>query len=771
MSGKGILQGQASPIVDLEELYETTVEELQHLLGGPDRNRWSLEDEIRIDDWLVQLCVWGSDLDVESGALQKLREKEAVIVRRNLDLIRSSIAAVESQSSVGPRVGSAEIALNRLGLNIQNLFGLSNSLQIAIDLEEQKGPAFKVKDYLDLLSWKLAPPQPSDLKDVDQESSGAHTSLDTGMQDTDTGFPSDLLSVLQRCQRLSASGDPFWPDGLLKRIMTRDRVLKSLDSHAQESIDIIVLPEEADTGLSGQGLIKIYALLILLGKSDQILAFIEEGLLDKDLPLRYDGADFFRGEEALGCFQGWLPSERSLFDSQQWGFAVPSLRLEPDGSPKHYDLHTRTIIPWAYDSTNPVMEIAREKDGEVSEVHRITIDPDSQELWEPLQEMGLDDTFFALRKISAEYGDKNTFRKELDQLRMLSNTRYQHLVTLLASISYDGDYYLLFPYAECDLLEFWTDWHPKPPPQDMAERQWLIRQLSGLVGAMGTIHTQRGYHADICTEQIHCFRSNHDPRGVMVLTSYGIPSPNSAKSYSGSVYARHWHLRGRYPRDAFSQTHDLWSLGYVFLEFIAWFMGGRELFYLLESQWTSQPPSGTATPGTFGGYTTGGTVDIFGPRMSTDQSSSSTENRFRSHANLDRPLSPWTMREKSSIPHPNREAMECLEQLRLHQNRNSFTEEILSIIEKRMLSVVSTDADKTYYSNLQEDFRRLYLQCGGDLGAYPPPSGLVSSRREPPLASAESKTPNQAKINNPGQDDTGTLDVMIDTASGLHRNS
>ncbi|EEU44549.1 uncharacterized protein NECHADRAFT_85208 [Fusarium vanettenii 77-13-4] len=658
MSGKGVLQGQTSPILDLEDLYETTVEELQHLLGDPDHHRWSLEDEIRIDDWLVQLCVWGSDLDVESGALQKLREKEAVIVRGDLDRIRSSIAVAKYLFFLEPRARSAENALDRLGLNIQNLCELSNSLQIAIDLGERKGPAFKVKEYMDLVSWKLAPPQPSDLKDVDQESSGTHTSLDTTMQDAETGFSADLLSVLHRCQRLSASGDPFWPDGLLKRIMTRERVLESLDSHAQESIDIIVLPEEVDPSLSGRGLIKIYALLILLGKSDQILVFIEEGLLDKDLPLRFD--------------------ERSLFDSQQWGFAVPSLRLAPDGSPNHYDLDRRAIIPWAYDSTYPVLEIAGDNDGEVSEVHRITIDPDSQGLWEPLQEMGLDDTFFALKTLSMEHGDKDTFSMELDQLRTLNVTRYQHLVTLLASISYNGSFGRID--TQSDRLMIWK------------RCDGSYDNLRGLREPWAPSTRNEG------------------------TTGTSAPTDPLAKINLGDVSPRYWRLRHNSQGDTSSQTYDLWSLGYVFLEFVAWFLGGRELVHLLEIQWISQPPSGSVTP-------------------------------------------------------PNREAMECLEQLRLHQNRNSFTEETLSIIEKRMLSVVSTDADKTYCSNLQEDFRRLYLQCGGDLDAYPPPSGLVSSRREPPLASAESKTPNQAKINTPGQDDTGTLDVAIDTASGSHRNS
>lgn len=82
----------------------------------------------------------------------------------------------------------------------------------------------------------------------------------------------------------------------------------------------------------------------------------------------------------------------------------------------------------------------------------------------------------------------------------------------------------------------------------------------------------------------------------MVLSSYGIPSTNRAKINLGDVSPRYWRLRHNSQGDTSSQTYDLWSLGYVFLEFITWFLGGRELVHLLEIQWISQPPSGSVTP-------------------------------------------------------------------------------------------------------------------------------------------------------------------------------
>ncbi|KAI8657993.1 hypothetical protein NCS57_01179600 [Fusarium keratoplasticum] len=767
-------QSRPSSIINLEDLYETTAEELQRLLGNHDNHRWSLEDEILIDDCLVQLCAWGADLDIESGALQNLCEKEVVVVRSNLDLVRSSIAEVDSEISRESGAASTVNALDRLGLNVKNLCELSNSLQIAINLNQHKGPAFKVKEYMDSLSRKLAPPGPSNLEDAEREGPEARPPLDTGTQDPEKGYSSDLVSILQRCQRRSANGEPFWPDELLKRIMTRDRVLESLDSHTKAPIDTIVLPAETSPGLSGRGLVKIYALLTLLGKSEQIQVFIEEGLLDKDLPLRYEGANFFRGEEALRCFQGWRPSEKSLFDAQQWGFAVPFLWLAPTGSPKHYDLDSRTIIPWTYDSTDPVMEIAGASDGEVSEVHRIAIDPDSQGLWEPLREMGLDDTLFALRKLSLKYGDKETFGKERDQLRRLSDTRDKHLLTLLASISYDGHYNFLFPYAECDLLQFWKDWHPEPPPQDMEETRWLIRQLSGLVGAMDTVHTQRDCHGDICPQQIHCLRSSHDPRGVTVLSSYGIPFPNPAKGHSDSVFPRYWRLRDSFGGDTLSRTYDIWSLGLVFMEFVTWFLGGGKLVRQFESQWISQPPGGSTTPSTIEDYMTEGhayAANILEPIESSSRDWAPIENRIWPLENSDDTYMGWTRRANRSLRHMNPEAIEWIEELNHHQNCTRFIKDILSIIQRRMLSVVLADTDTRYSSDLQDEFGRLYRQCGGDISAYPSPRGPVSNRREAPLASTESKRPSQAALHTPGQHGTGTLDFMVDTASDSRRNS
>ncbi|UPK93592.1 hypothetical protein LCI18_004527 [Fusarium solani-melongenae] len=577
---------------------------------------------------------------------------------------------------------------------------------MAIDLDQQKGSVFKVKEYMDSVSRKLALPGLSNLEAVEQEGSEAHPPLDTDTQDAKTSYSSDLLSILQRCQRRSAKGEPFWPDGLLKRIMTRDRVLESINPHARASIDAIVPPEKMELGLSSRGLVKIYALLSLLGKSEQILAFIEEGLRDEDLPLFYDGADFLVGGQALRCFQGWQCSERSLFDSQQWGFVVPSLRLAPDGSPKRYNLDSRAIMPWAYDSTKPVLEIPGVNGSEASKVHRITIDPDSQELWEPLQKMGLDDTFFALKSLSPKDGDKETFRKELG-LRRLSKTRHKHLVTLLASISHNGGYYLLFPYAECDLLQFWKDWHPKPPPQDMEETRWLIRQLSGLVGAMITIHKQAQCHGNICPQNIHCLRSSHDPRGLVVLSSYGIPSLSRAKSNPGSVSPRYWRLRDNVHGDSIPPAYDIWSLGFVFLEFITWFLGGGKLLRQFESRWISQPPGGSTTSSTSEEDITEGHTHSLGIFQLGESAKAD---------------------ERSDSPHVNREAKEWLEELQGHQNCTNFIKDTLFIIEKIMCSNFSRGLrQKAFYSGIQQEFDRLYQQCGGDISAYPSPSGPVSS--------------------------------------------
>ncbi|KAH7264604.1 hypothetical protein B0J15DRAFT_491142 [Fusarium solani] len=46
--------------------------------------------------------------------------------------------------------------------------------------------------------------------------------------------------------------------------------------------------------------------------------------------------------------------------------------------------------------------------------------------------------------------------------------------------------------------------------------------------------------------------------------------------------------------------------------------------------------------------------------------------------------------------------------------------------------------DEAFSSGIHRDFDRLYQRCGGDISAYPSPSGPVSSHREATLASAES---------------------------------
>ncbi|KAI8659968.1 hypothetical protein NCS56_01215100 [Fusarium sp. Ph1] len=442
--------------------------------------------------------------------------------------------------------------------------------------------------------------------------------------------------------------------------MTRDRVLESLDLRAQGFINTIVPLVEKSPGLLGQGLVKIYALLTLVDKSEQILAFIEEGLRDKDLPLRYDDTDFFRDEEALKCFQSWKPPEKGRFSIWQWGFVVPFFQLEPDGSPKHYNLDSRAIIPWIYDSTVPVLEIAGVSDREFSGVYRIAIDPDSQGLWEQLQQIGLDDSFFALRALSPNYLDEEMFAEELDRLWRLSETGHENLATLLASISHGRRYYFLFPYAECTLLQFWEDLHPEPPPHDMEETQWLIRQLTGLVGAMGTIHGHLCSHGGITAQDIHRFRSSHDPRGHTMLSCYGLSSPSQGKGRSDFGGPGRQRLRWNFPDDMSWQSCDIWSLGFVLLEFVIWFLGGVKLVRQFESQLISQFSSDNTETSTPEGYTTErGTyaVDMFqlGESLAAQSSRMSRSRGERTS-------------ESSLWSHVNREALEWAVELHHHQN-------------------------------------------------------------------------------------------------------
>lgn len=178
---------------------------------------------------------------------------------------------------------------------------------------------------------------------------------------------------------------------------------------------------------------------------------------------------------------------------------------------------------------------------------------------------------------------------------MLRNYPHDHIVTHLATWTHDGRYYMLFPYAECNLRQYMR-WVPFGGPKK--ERiLWLLEQFRGLASAIQSIHDlssaegssntsnltippavgrekKSGWHHDLKPENILHFSSKNSKLGTLRIADFGSGKVHTYRSGSINTGSPNGTLTYEPPEAqserATSRPSDLWSLGCVFLELLIW---------------------------------------------------------------------------------------------------------------------------------------------------------------------------------------------------------
>lgn len=204
--------------------------------------------------------------------------------------------------------------------------------------------------------------------------------------------------------------------------------------------------------------------------------------------------------------------------------------------------------------------------------------------------------------------DEKAFRKQVQDLRRFSTRDYLHLIKLLATYKWRQQYYLVFPWADDNLLDFWER-HPEPlaRKRDVRTALWFSEQCLGLVEGMKMIHTwdtpevagqhhvfsfdtrqTHGLHGDLKPENILWFKEyagnadqNPSPRGHFKISDFGLGHFHDPEfiadidaketAFSPTYRAPEWDVEGEV-----TQSYDVWSLACVLLEFASWYLGGYE---------------------------------------------------------------------------------------------------------------------------------------------------------------------------------------------------
>lgn len=204
---------------------------------------------------------------------------------------------------------------------------------------------------------------------------------------------------------------------------------------------------------------------------------------------------------------------------------------------------------------------------------------------------------------------REEFEAEVEILRRFSGDTHPHLVSLLAAFQHGKDYYLLFHWAKSDLLRFWTNISPGSA-LEIDNLEWMIRQCRGIADGLQHIHEYQmsnppvrtfdashsnpradtaasfqifGRHGDIKPENFLLYKNkdNLNDRGILKITDFGLAKFHSEHSRSNIRKSRLVATTPTYrPPECdmddgkISRSFDIWSLGCVFLEFIAWHLGG-----------------------------------------------------------------------------------------------------------------------------------------------------------------------------------------------------
>lgn len=199
-------------------------------------------------------------------------------------------------------------------------------------------------------------------------------------------------------------------------------------------------------------------------------------------------------------------------------------------------------------------------------------------------------------------------------LTTFSGNANSHLISLLATYEQHGEYYLIFPWAQGDLQSFWRDFDPNPS-MEYGTVLWMTEQCLGIARGLAAIHRHQtnslnrlksafsgeqptpgdlasnqawpvfGVHGDIKPQNVLWFRddSKSGNRGTLKISDFGLAEFKSSttKIYRPSskvVVSRSYRPpECEIKHGRVGQSQDIWALGCLYLEMIAWLFGGWQL--------------------------------------------------------------------------------------------------------------------------------------------------------------------------------------------------
>ncbi|PMD25864.1 kinase-like protein, partial [Hyaloscypha hepaticicola] len=342
---------------------------------------------------------------------------------------------------------------------------------------------------------------------------------------------------------------------------------------------------------------KLFAILVCIEQSHRIIDFLNENIDDTDLPfvrsdvtstsVNFKLCSKKSPSQPIKCMSLWTQRLVNDFGRDQWCMLAPI--FEYTDEIKHYELDDNCVLPCVEGFERSDRAI---NEGGYSTVWKVAIHPAHQRM-KGCVKPKLPPHFVALKQLHKT--DEDSFRSEVEMLKMLKKRPHPHVVTLLATFRFNHQYYLLFPYADYNLRQYWKN----TPIPDFSQPtvRWILDQFKAITSALHTVHLYQethgtyraeddervfGRHGDIKAENILLFTEDVDnEHGSLVIADFGLTAFHKkasrsrqkaeyitgSPSYEGPELMLHSNI---------SRAYDIWGLGCLYLEFISWLVCGWE---------------------------------------------------------------------------------------------------------------------------------------------------------------------------------------------------
>ncbi|CAG9993944.1 unnamed protein product [Clonostachys byssicola] len=519
-----------------------------------------------------------------------------------LELFRTSVPSLDSEVSRIERAATAEapalrkkpVPINTKGASLtqappQNGNEFSSQGDIGFDISNNVDI---IKDNGEKLFYCDFPPKK---RAISTPSPSIEYEINSLIHDVQTA----LKEARIKCT-LNSPGS-FIPRDRFEEILTPEKVyliIHNLKCYGEVQDKHAVAQDICFGDERGAPRLRIFAILLLMDRSEDIIKFIEDGVCDNCVLLTgWPTSCSIHGRHNV--LEHYMPEDLEIFIGWRCIFSAPYIKIRRNMH-SHYILQHGHCLPMKVCTvfSNDTEERVAQKGG-FSKVYKVQI-PNSQYNDE------LDDRHdrcFALKELTSESGQREAFRAELEFSLYLSHLggEKKHLNRLLASFERHikgghSRYYFLFDWADGDLNQFWKS--NEASRLDTNHEVWMAEQMSGLIEALKLIHNDRpwfgwqenrpehdlsdfrhmyGRHGDLKPENILFFQS---PGGKsdLVLADFGLGKLHSKVSQRGEdprTLARTETYRPPefdLPDRLITPAADIWSLGCVFLEYVSWYL-------------------------------------------------------------------------------------------------------------------------------------------------------------------------------------------------------